>query len=98
MSDTHDLRAESNQNRINFLRNELSLCFTLVSVAETERNSGNNEHAKASLADAEKGYATVKRVLSDPKHAKHINDQERRELTEGMAEVRRKLDDVTSQL
>ena len=54
MSDTHDLQAESNQNRINFLRNELSLCFTLASVAETERNSGNNEHAKASLADAEK--------------------------------------------
>jgi len=98
MSDTHDLRAESNQNRINFLRNELSLCFTLASVAETERNSGNNEHAKASLADAEKGYATVQRFLSDPKHAKHINDQEHRELTKGMAEVRRKLDGLTSQL
>jgi len=83
---------------ISVRRNELSLCFALAGVAETERNSGNNEHAKASLADAENGYATVQRFLSDPKHAKHINDQEHRELTKGMAEVRRKLDGLTSQL
>jgi hypothetical protein len=96
MSDTAnpsaDLRSQSNKNRIDFLRTELDACFTFVSLAETERSIGNDEHAKRSAANAEKAYATVQRFLSDPKHAKHINDQERQELTERMQQLRKKLD------
>ena len=94
MSDTPELQSQSDQNRIEFLRTELSACFTFASVAETEFNIGNNEHAQRSIADAEKAYATMQRFLSDPKHAEHISGEERQELTQGMAELRKKLDDL----
>ena len=96
MSESPDLQSQSDQNRVAFLRSELAICFTFANVAATERKLGNNEHAKRAMADAEKGYATMQHFLSDAKHAEHINDQERRELTEGMAEVRRKLDDLAA--
>jgi len=94
LSDTPELQSQSDQNRIEFLRTELSACFTFASVAETEFNIGNNEHAQRAIADAEKAYATMQRFLSDPKHAEHISDEERWELTQGMAELRKKLDDL----
>jgi len=75
LSDTPDLQSQSDQNRIEFLRTELSACFTFASVAETEFNIGNNEHAQRSIADAEKAYATMQRFLSDPKHAEHISGE-----------------------
>jgi hypothetical protein len=75
-----------------FLRTELASGFTFASLAETERSIGNDEHAKRSIADAEKAYATMQRFLSDPKHAKHISDEGRRELTAGMERFRKTLD------
>ena len=96
MSDTADqsadLESQSDQNRIEFLRTELAACLTFVSLAETERKIGNEEHAKHSAANAEKAYSTLKQFLSDPKHATHISGEERQEFTEGLEELRRKLD------
>ena len=84
--------AISNRNRIDFLRTELELCFTFASIAETEHKTGSPEHAKRSVADAEKGYTTLQHFLSDPKHARHIRDDERRELTAGLERLRKILD------
>ena len=92
MGDTRDLQSQLDQNRIDFLRTELGLSLTFANLAQTKREPGKEEHAKRAMASAEKGYATMQRFLSDPKHAEHIKDQERRELTEGMTELRRKLD------
>ena len=76
-----------------FLRTELASCLTFASLAETERKIGNDEHANRTIADAEKAYATMEqRFLSDPKHAKHISDEEWRELTAGMERLRKTLD------
>ena len=75
-----------------FLRIELNACFTFISLAETERSIGNDEHSKRSAANAEKAYATLQRFLTDPKHSTHINDEERQELTERMEPLRKKLD------
>jgi hypothetical protein len=86
------LKAESDQNRIQFLRTELTGCFIFASVAKTEYRMGNAEHAQRSIADAEKAYATMQHFLSDPEHAKHITDEERQELTAGMERVRTLLD------
>ncbi len=66
------LRAKSDQDRIDFLTTDLQACFTFASVAETEHKTGHQEAAERSLADAEKGYATVLRFVSDPKHSAHI--------------------------
>jgi hypothetical protein len=83
---------ESRLNRIDFLRTELQTAFTFASVAETEQSMNNPEHATRSLADAEKGYATLIRFLSDPKHAKHITEEERVELSSGIERLRAQLD------
>jgi len=91
------LQAESNQNRIEFLRNELHLCSTFITIAETEQRSGNSEHAAQSRADAETGYATLLRFTSDPKHAKHITEEQRAELNAGIARLRAQLDALAGQ-
>ena len=92
MSDPTDLQYQFDKVRMDFLRTELEACSTFVGLAETERTIGNDEHAKRAAADAEKAYSTLQRFLSDPKHAKHINAEERQELTERMEELRKKLD------
>ena len=94
MSDASDLQAQSNQTRLEFLHSELAICFTFITLAETERKFGNPEDAKRPIADAEKGYAALQRFMTDPKHALHIGDEERREITEGMQEIRKKLDSL----
>jgi hypothetical protein len=74
-----------------FLRTELETCFTLASVAEAEQKRGE-PHAEQSLADAETGYATMVRFISDPKHSKHITEQQGMELSAGMEQLRATLD------
>jgi hypothetical protein len=91
-SESVRLQAEANRNRIEFLRVELETSFTLASVAEAEQERGEQQHAEQSLADAETGYATMVRFLSDPKHSKHITEEESRELGAGMERLRATLD------
>ena len=89
-----DLKGRSDQTRIDFLRTELVTGFTLASVAETERQIGDETAAARCLELAEKAYSTLARFLSDPLHAKHIADAEHRELTTGMDRLRAGLDGV----
>ena len=90
-SESVRLQAEASRNRIQFLRTELETSFTLASVAEAEQQRGE-QHAVQSLADAETGYATMVRFLSDPKYCKHITEQESMELSAGMERLRATLD------
>jgi hypothetical protein len=87
-SESERLQAESNRNRLDFLRAELETCSTLAKLAEFEQESGDPEHAARSLEHAETGYATLVRFMSDPKHAKHISDEQRRELRAEMERIR----------
>lgn len=87
-----EVQYQSDQNLLEFLRTELATCCTFLKVAETENEIGNQEHSKRSAADAEKAYATLPRFLADPKHAEHIKDEARRELTAGMKDLRLRLD------
>jgi hypothetical protein len=91
------LSMETDRNRIEFLRTELQASFTFAKVAETEHSTGEHEHAARSLADAEKAYSTLLRFMSDPKHARHISEEERLELTTGMERLRATLDRLASQ-
>jgi hypothetical protein len=91
---TGDLKAESNRNRIEFLRTEVETCLTLIGLAEAERSMGFHEVAARSLVHAEAAYSTLVRFLSDPKHTKHITDLERQQLIGSMKQVRDKLDEL----
>jgi hypothetical protein len=90
-SESVRLQAEASRNRIQFLRTELETSFTLASVAEAEQQRGE-QHAVQSLADAETGYATMVRFLSDPEYSKHFTQQESMELSAGMERLRATLD------
>jgi hypothetical protein len=85
------LQAEANRNRTDFLRVELQLSFTLANVAAAQQERGEQQALK-SLADAETGYATMVRFLSDPKHSKHITEEETRGLGAEMERLRATLD------
>ena len=89
-----DLKVNSDRIRIEFLRTELETGFTFATVAETERHIGDDAAATRCLGHAEKAYSTLARFLSDPKHAKNIDDAQHRELTTGMERLREKLDEL----
>lgn len=94
-SESVRLQAEANRRRIEFLRTELEMSFTLASVAEVEQERGEL-HAAQALRDAETGYATMVRFMSDPKHFHHMTEQERMELAAGLERLRAKLDSLAA--
>lgn len=94
----HDLQSESDHDRITFLRTELASCFILAGVAETDQRTHNTVNAKRSLTNAESGYSTLQRFLSDPRHTKFISDEELMDLKEAMMELREKLDDLSGKM
>src|SRR5258706_9092387 len=62
-----NLQGESNERRLDFIRTELALCFTFSTIAAQRYDTGNQESARKSMANAEKAYETVSQFLSDPK-------------------------------
>ena len=91
-SDTARLLAETNRNRIEFFRAELKLATSCASIAEKCCDMEHRERAQRYIELAEKAYWTLVRFLSDPKHATHIGEQQRQELTTGMRQLRESLD------
>ena len=67
----------------------MELCFTFAKVAET---TDDDEAASRAIEQAEKAYSTLDHFLSDPKHAKHITDEEHLELKAALERVREQLD------
>ncbi len=93
-----DLRRQVDANRVEFLRTDLSVCFTMIRVAETESRIGSNQAAERSLRDAEKGYRSLQRLLNDPKHAQHMRDEDLRQLTAELERLGQELERVRPRL
>ena len=86
------LQAESAQNRLDFIKTELALCFTFSTIAARKYETGNQESAARSMANAERAYETVIQFLSDPKHSKHLTGEERQNITAELERLRERLD------
>jgi hypothetical protein len=86
------LQAESDRHRVEFLKNELALCFTFSSIAARKYETGNQESAEKSMANAERAYETVIHLLSDPKHSKHLTKETVQECTAELERLRQRLD------
>ncbi len=71
------------------MKNELALCFTFSTIAARRYETGNQESAENSMANAEKAYETVIHFLSDRKHSTHLTQETIQEFT---AELDRLLD------
>jgi hypothetical protein len=91
------LKAEFDSNRVNFLKTEVALGFTFAAVAARNYETGNPEFAERSMANSEKAYETVTRFLSDPKHLKHLTEEEVRDLTAELERLRERLDGLARQ-
>ena len=86
------LQAESDRHRVAFLMNELALCFTFSAIAAWKYKNGNQESAGRSMANAERAYETVIRLLSDPKHSNHLTEETIQECTAELKRLRDRLD------
>ena len=93
-----ELQAQSDRTRIDFLRTDLQICFTFAALAETEFEAGERDNAKRSLEDAEKGYATVSRFTTDPRHASHIPPEVLHELVTQLRQLREALDNLAHRI
>jgi hypothetical protein len=69
------LQAASDRHRLDLIKTELALCFTFSTIAARKYETGNQESADRSMANAEKAYETVLQFLSDPKHSTHLTEE-----------------------
>jgi len=90
------------QRTAEFLKIELETCSRSVTLASMMYQAGNRNSAERTIADAEQGYATVLRFLSDPQYSKSLTIKATQEFTAKMKGLRKALDAVqrlrTSQL
>ncbi len=90
------------QRPAEFLKIELETCSRSVTLASMMYQAGNRNSAERTIADAEQGYATVLRFLSDPQYSKSLTIKATQEFTAKMKGLRKALDAVqrlrTSQL
>jgi hypothetical protein len=87
-----ELLAESDEQRVSFLKNELALGLTFSIRAATNYEAGNLTSAERSMSEAEEAYATVSRFLSDPKHSKRLTEEQARDITAELERLRDRLD------
>ena len=88
-SETRRLRAEIEQSRIDLIKTDLDVCLTFAKVAETAYSMGHREHAKRTIASAEKGYSDMLRYFSQ---AKGMTAEMERELWSRFRQLRERLD------
>jgi regulator of replication initiation timing len=74
------------------MKSELALCFTFSTIAARRYESGEQESAKKSMANAEKAYETVIHFLSDRKHSTHLTAEESQDITIELERLRDRLD------
>src|SRR5260370_28099611 len=75
-----------------FLRMEFENCSRSVLVASTLYHAGRNDSAARTISDAEQGYETVLRMLSDPQCSKYLTIKTIQEFTAKMGQLRKTLD------
>jgi hypothetical protein len=78
--------------RVEFLKSELTLCFTFLFVASVKYEIGKKESAEESLANAEEVYSSVLLFVSDPKYSKHLTNESIQEFRAGLERLRDRLD------
>jgi hypothetical protein len=83
------LRAEIELSRLDFIRTDLGLCLTFVTVAETAYSMGHREHAERTIASAEKGYSDMLRYFSQ---ARGMTAEVEKEFQSQFQHLRERLD------
>ena len=87
-----NLQADLDGHWVEFMKDELALCFTFSTIAVRKYETGDQESAETSMANSEKAYETVIYFLSDPKHSKHLTAEESQDITIEVERLRDRLD------
>src|SRR5437667_1482018 len=69
------LQADSDNQRIEFIRRELATCFTFTVLATMNYEAGNRDSAEQSKGVAEGVYAAVLPLVSNQECSKHHSDE-----------------------
>jgi hypothetical protein len=93
MADQQNLSARADQDRLDFLRTDLDLCFTFADLIIPELGLQDREAAESLLAKAEQGYATIEYFLP-----KVCNEREHQALQQRLHQNRDRLDTVTGRI
>ena len=83
------LREQTEQARLDLIRTDLGVCMTFAAVAETAISMGHWEHAKRTIASAEKGYSDLLRFFSQ---ASGTTAEVEKELRSKFKQLRERLD------
>jgi len=75
-----------------FLKIELETCSKSAKLASMMYQCGTRNSAERTIADAEQGYATILRFLSDPQYTKFLTIKATQEFTAKMKGLRKILD------
>jgi len=84
-----DLQVETEEARLDFIRTDLGVCFTFADIVGTEYKMGNREHAERALAEAEKGYSALLRLIPQ---AKGLQRETQNELRTKLKQLRERPD------
>ena len=96
MSDQEQLESlisRSEEARLDFLRIDLELSKTFADLANTEMEIGELDAARRVLAKAERGYATIQRMVLNLDHPHQQN-----EILQRLGELRAAIDTAHQQL
>jgi hypothetical protein len=88
-----NLRDETEQRRLDFIRRELETCRTFASLAATEHQIGDREAAEHCTRESKKAYCTAIRFLS-----RVASSEERRGFETKLGELRETLDDLDERI
>jgi hypothetical protein len=83
--------AEHARTHADFLKAELALGFTFITIASHRYETGYGESAGKSIVNAEKACATVSRFLTDPKHTTRLSETEIRDVAAELERLREEL-------
>jgi hypothetical protein len=87
-------QAEFHRHQSELLHLELATCSRNTELASMMCRSGNRKSAERTIAEAELGYATLLRLMSDPEQAKRLTIKAKQELTKKMEGLRESLDEL----
>jgi len=65
-------KAEFRHGQAEFLSRQLMTCSLYLDLASKAHQEGDTAFAGRATADAENGYGTALRFMSDPQYAKHL--------------------------
>jgi hypothetical protein len=83
------LWAETQNARLDLIRTDLDVCLTFATVAETAISMGHREHAKRTIARAERGYSDMLRYFTQ---ATGMTAEVEKELLSKFNQLRERLD------